>query len=120
MSAEPRRKATSGAASLLAPRGTTPQVSRGRRGRSREGFVASEAQAAHAVLIPAQVVGELVADGALDLRAEQLGIVAEVALQGVLVDDDAIRVDVAGDGAAHVLAVGVVLVTPARDDHWRA
>ena len=61
-----------------------------------------EAEVAHPGLIPAQVVGQLVAHGALDLRPEQLGIVAEVALQGVLVDDDAVWIGVAGDGAADV------------------
>ena len=47
-------------------------------------------------------------------------IVAEVALQRVLVDDDPVGVDVAGDGAADVVAVGVVLVTAAGDDDRRA
>ena len=44
-------------------------------------------------------------------------VVAEVALERVLVDDDAVRVDVAGDGAADVVAVGAVLVTAAGDGH---
>jgi hypothetical protein len=65
-------------------------------------------------------VGQLVAHGALDLRPEQLGIVAEVALQRVPVNDDAIRVGVASDGAADVVAIGVVLATATGDDHRRA
>src|SRR6266511_1137199 len=77
----------------------------------------SETEAAYPGLIPAQVVGQLVAYRALNLRPQQIGIAAEVALQRVLVDDDAIWIDVAGDGAADVLAVGAVLVTAARDDH---
>src|SRR5512133_757567 len=70
--------------------------------------------------MPAQVVGQFVSDGALNLRPQKLGIVAEVALQGVLVDDDAVWVDVAGDGAADVVAVRVMLATAAGDDHRRA
>src|SRR6266480_7338405 len=84
------------------------------------GTTRSQAEAADPGLIPAQVVGQLVAHGALDLRPEQLGIATEVALQGVLEDDDAVRIDVAGDGAADVLAIGVVLTTAARDDHRSA
>jgi len=77
----------------------------------------SAAEAAYAALIPAQVVGELVAHGALDLRSQQLGIVAEVPFQRVLVDDDVVRIDVSGDRSADVLAVGAVLVTAAGDGH---
>jgi len=40
----------------------------------------SKAEVAHAALVPAEVVGDLVADGALDLGSQQLGVVAEVAL----------------------------------------
>src|SRR5215217_834937 len=69
---------------------------RAHRGRAAS---CSEAEAAYPGLIPAQMVGQLVAHGPLDLPPEQRGIVAEVALQRVLVDDDAVRVDVAGHGA---------------------
>ena len=58
-----------------------------------------EAEAAHAGLVPAEVVGDLVADGALDLGAQELGVVAEVALERVLVDDDPVGEVVAGDRA---------------------
>ena len=51
--------------------------------------------------------------------ARKVWIVPEVALQRVLVDDDAVRVDVAGDGAADVVAVGMVLVTAIGDHHRR-
>src|SRR3954454_24065213 len=91
--------------------------------REREYFGSascSETEAAYSRLIPAQMVGQLVAHRALDLRPEELWIVAEVALQRVLVDDDAVRVGVAGDGAADVVAVGVLLMTATGDDHRRA
>src|SRR4030095_12483654 len=80
----------------------------------------SKAEAAYPAFIKPQVVAQLVAHCALDLRPEQIGIVAEVALQRVLVDDDAIWVDVACDGATDVVAVGTVLVTAIGDDHRRA
>src|SRR5207342_1511134 len=48
----------------------------------------SEAEVAHPGLVPAEVVGELVLHHPLDLRPQQRRIVPEVALQGVLVDDD--------------------------------
>jgi hypothetical protein len=38
----------------------------------------SEAEAAYAAFIPAQMVGQLVAHGSLDLRPQPVGIVAEV------------------------------------------
>ncbi len=46
-------------------------------------------QVAHATLVPAEVVGQLVAKCALHLRAQQLGVVAEVALECVLIEHDA-------------------------------
>ena len=49
-----------------------------------------EVEAADAELVEADVVRELVADGAHDLIAQQLGIVAEVAAQRVAEDDDAV------------------------------
>ena len=76
----------------------------------------SEAEAADAALVPAEVVGELVAQGALDLAGEQVAIVAEVPFQGVAVDDDPVLVAFAGDAVAVVLAVGVVLGTEVGDD----
>src|SRR5437870_942921 len=101
-------------------RRVSPPCSESRPGRRARRASCSEAEAAHPALSPAQVVGQLVAHGALDLRPQQLGIVAEIALQRVLVDDDAVWVNVAGDGAADVVAVGMVLVTAAGDDHGRA
>src|SRR5918997_897205 len=52
----------------------------------------SEPELAHALLGPAEVMGELVAQRALDLAGEQLGVVAEVALERVLIDHDAVLV----------------------------
>src|SRR5262245_677448 len=76
---------------------------------------ASEAQPANPALVPAEMVGDLVAHGPLDLGAQQLGVVPEVALEGVLVDHDLVGVVGAGDRAAHVVAVGAVLVAVVRD-----
>ena len=64
-------------------------------------------------------MGELVANGALHLRAQHLRLVPEVALERVLIDDDAIRVDVARHGAADVVTVRALFVTAAGDDHRR-
>jgi hypothetical protein len=63
------------------------------------------------------VVGDLVADGAGDLGAQQVPVVSEVSLQGVLVDDDPVGVVVARDGVAVVVPVGAVLSALARHDH---
>ena len=49
-----------------------------------------EAEIAHAGLVPAEVVSQLVAERPLDLRAEEIGVVAEVALERVLVEHDAV------------------------------
>ena len=76
----------------------------------------SESEAADAALVPAEVVGELVAQGPLDLAGEQLAVVAEVALEGVAVDHDPVLVAFAGDAVAEVLAVGVVLGAEVGDD----
>ena len=59
-------------------------------------------------------MGQLVADGAGDLGAQQLAVVAEVALEGVAVDDDPVGVVVAGDRVADVVAVGAVLAAVAE------
>ena len=56
------------------------------------------------------------ADGAGDLGAQEVVVVAEVALEGVLVDDDPVGVVVARDGVAVVVAVGAVLAALAGDD----
>ncbi len=55
------------------------------------------------------------ADRADDLGAEQVRIVAEVALERVAVDDDVVGIDVAGHRPADVLAVGVELLAPVGD-----
>lgn len=62
------------------------------------------------------MVGELVAQGALDLTGKQCAIVAEVPFQRVLVDDDAVLVTFASDAVAVVHAVGVVLGAEVGDD----
>src|SRR5438270_3815449 len=46
---------------------------------------ASQAQVANSDFVPAEVVREFVAEGALDLARQQLGVVSEVALERVLV-----------------------------------
>src|SRR3954468_14566037 len=71
-----------------------------------EGPRALEAQVPHALLVPAEVVGDLVADGAGDLRAQLLRVVAEVPDGGVTEDQDAVGIVVPGDGVALVEAVG--------------
>src|SRR3954447_11236266 len=82
----------------------------------RSGF-ALEPQAAYAGLVPAEVVGDLVAHGSLDLLREQLGLPAEVAHEGVLVDDDPLLVAPARDGVPVVVPVGVELAPALRHDH---
>jgi hypothetical protein len=78
--------------------------------------VSLEAQVAHARLAPAEVVGQLVAQRSLDLGAQQLRVVSEVALERVLVDDDPVGVVVARDGVAEVVAVRAVLCAELRHD----
>src|SRR5215212_7534086 len=65
--------------------------------RARRAAVSLEAQFAYARLAPAEVVRQLVAQGSLDLRSQQLGVVPEVALERVLVEDDPVGVVVARD-----------------------
>jgi hypothetical protein len=62
---------------------------------------------------------ELVAKRALDLCSEQLEVVAEVALERVLVEHDAVGIVVARDRVAEVVAVRAVLRPVLRDDHGR-
>ena len=73
-----------------------------------------QAELAHAELVGAQVVRQLVADGARDLVAQQVGIVPEVAQQRVAEDDDPVRVVVARDRVALVEPVGAVARGPCR------
>src|SRR3954452_18540542 len=73
------------------------------------GGAGTEPEVAHAELVEADVVGELVAHRARDLVAQQLGVVAEVAPQGVAVDDDPVG-DVV---AACAVAVGEAVGAPA-------
>ena len=56
----------------------------------------------------------------LDLARQQLAVVAEVAFQGVLVDDDPVFEVLAADAVAEVLAVGVVRGAEVGDDHGDA
>jgi hypothetical protein len=77
----------------------------------------SEAEAADTALVPADVVGQLMAQSALDLAGEQLSIVAKVALQGVAVDDDPVLVPIVDDTIAEVLAVSAMLGAKIGDDH---
>lgn len=63
------------------------------------------------------MVGQLVAQGSLHLPGQQLGVVAEVALERVAVDDDPVLVPFSRDPVAEVLAVGPVLGATIGDDH---
>src|SRR5829696_2646801 len=65
-------------------------------------ITASQPQLADAQLVGAEVVGQLVAHRARDLRAQLVRVVAEVAQQRVAEDDDPVRIVVARDGVAHV------------------
>ena len=78
---------------------------------------ASKSEAFHTSLVPAEVVGELVAQGPLDLSGEKLAIVAEVTFEGVAVDDDPVLVAFTGDPVAVIHPVGVVLRPEIGDDH---
>src|SRR3954469_12623821 len=75
-----------------------------------------EPEVAHAELVEADVVGELVAHGAGDLVAQQVGVVSEVAAQGVAVDDDAVGDVVAAGAVAVVEAVGAPAPASVGDD----
>src|SRR4051794_10438006 len=77
----------------------------------------SQPQFANADLVGAQVVGQLVADGAQDLRPQLVGVVAEVAQQRVAEDHDPVGGDVTGNGPALVEPVGAVAAALVGDDH---
>ena len=76
-----------------------------------------KAEATDAALVPAEVVGELVAQRPLDLRSKQARIVAEVAFERVAVDHDPVLPAFPGDPVAEVLAVGVPLAAELGNDH---
>ena len=71
-----------------------------------------EPEAADALLVPAEMVGELVAHGARDLLAQQLRVVTEVAHQRVAEDHDPVVEVVLGDRVALVEAVGAARPRP--------
>src|SRR5947209_9346520 len=75
-----------------------------------------EVEAADAELVEADVVRELVADGAHDLLAKQLGVVPEVAPERVAEDDDAV-VDIAARGAVALIEAVRALAAAAVGDH---
>src|SRR5205823_8840658 len=79
----------------------------------------SEPEAAHAALSPAQVVCELMPHRALDLRAQEVGVAPEVALERVLVDDDAVRIGVASHRGTDVVPVGAFLAAAIGNDDGR-
>ncbi len=60
---------------------------------------------------------DLVADRSLDLRPQKRRAVAEIPLEGVLVDHDAIRKVVASDRPADVHPIRANLAAPPGDDH---
>src|SRR6185436_5531845 len=76
----------------------------------------SQPQLADAELVGAEVVCQLVAHRARDLRAQLVRVVAEVAQQRVAEDDDPVRVVVAGRGVPLVEPVGAV-AAPLVGDH---
>ncbi len=76
-----------------------------------------EAKSPYPALAPAKVVGELVAQGPLDLLGEQLAVMAEVAFERVAVDHDAVLEAVTSDAVTEILAVGPVLAAQLGDDH---
>src|SRR3954451_14138442 len=94
-----------------APRGAVSRV----RGSWNQPSL--QAQPAHAHLVEADVVGELVAHRARDLVAQQLRVVAEVAAQGVAEDHDPVVGIVTGRGVAHVEPVRAVAAPLVGDDH---
>lgn len=68
------------------------------------------------MLVPAEVMGELVTQGPLDLAGEQLPVVAEITFQCVAVDHDPVLIAIARDAVAEVLAVGVLFTAEIGDD----
>src|SRR5438445_1573045 len=93
-----------------------PPAARGKAPGGPKGPRALQVQAADAELVEAHVVGELVADGAHDLLAELLRVVAEVAAEGVAEDDDAVVRAIPRGAIALVHAVGA-LAAAAVGDH---
>src|SRR4029077_7213610 len=82
-----------------------------------------EVEPADAEPVEADVVGELVADSAHDLLAQQLGVVPEVAPERVAEDDDAV-VGVGAAGRSSASAVALIeavraLAAAAVGDHDR-
>lgn len=67
-----------------------------------------EAQTTDAPLVPTEMVGQLMAQGSLDLTGKQVPIVTEVALQRVAIDDDPILIAFPRDAIPEVLAVSVL------------
>src|SRR4051794_31152036 len=104
-----RRSTTARICSSLAPGAMTTIIG----AKSYEGL---QAEPAHAHLVEADVMGELVAHRARHLVAQQVGVVAEVAAQRVAEDDDPVVGVVAGGGVAHVQAVGAVAAAVGGDD----
>src|ERR1044072_333097 len=92
------------------------QEVRGRFKGSSKSVDASEAEAAYALFVPAQVMRDLVAHGPRDLCPQQLRVMAEVPRQRVLVDHDAVGVPVTSGGPAEVVRVGAGLGAPVGDD----
>ncbi len=86
--------------------------------RTRAG--SSEAEGCDPGLVPAEVMSQLVPQSQFDLTGEQLTIVAEVALQSVLEDDDAIGGVVTGDSVAPVQPVRSRFGAVAADNHRHA
>lgn len=76
----------------------------------------SKPKAADAALVPAEVMGELVTQGSLDLAGKEVAVVAEVALQRVAIDHDPVLVAFAGDTVPVVHAVGAMLGAEIGDD----
>jgi hypothetical protein len=64
-----------------------------------------QAQPSYPWLIPAEVVGELVTQGPLDLLGKQGAIVSEVALERVAIDDDPVLEALVRNPVSEVLAV---------------
>jgi L-histidine N-alpha-methyltransferase len=73
-------------------------------------------EAADALFVPAEVVGDLVSNGPGHLGAEQLRVVPEVAHQRVAEDDDALVEVIVGDRVALVEPVGAAPSRPAEAD----
>jgi hypothetical protein len=75
-----------------------------------------ETQAPDASLVPAEVMGELVTQGPLDLPSEQIPVVAKVAFQRVAIDDDPILIAFTRDTVPEVLAIRVLPRSEIGDD----